>query len=1134
MKGSTSRDDKGNVFLIAVGITALIAVAVVLIARTHKVRIDASIKETLAVELRFAGRTSEAILDAWMAAPNHSQVITALGATEGREWMSPFGDTPCPDPLADPPLTVCWRIRADDPSTPTNEDGITDVDFDDPSTPTIDESILRGGEAERNSKEILVEIIAGCYTSDPADCQRNTSLTRRYEQSVTFQYQLHYDTNHVPLAAIYGSDKTPDDIRCVTDPTYTGVCDDPTATYGPDLLPDDPRCVTDPTYTGVCDGYDERTVIVFTNEDKLNGPLRYSGSGSVMYCGSPEFYRVEVSGIAPDPDNDTIPDDIDDDDGDLIPNVNDTDYSVFPIDIADPGCPNTPEWKDKNGNPNPNRDIIYGGDLLELPEVDATSFSATLQCDVIDFDFRLPLANCSQVIADGHLMAPTSGVSDITIYELILDGSATVYASGDIIICGDIEASGLNPAGGPNVIALVAEGDVVLDPSGQPSICGKDVVPTLTELSSSHDMSLTNVAVLAPNGAIYARNWHLRHHSSGGPTLSLDGSVAAKHLGLYGIPTAAGAVTNGWAKNFTYPTDFWQARPSWWPGFSGSEWEPIGEVGSGAEVIYQEVDALPTSITVTEGSSTQASLRVNLTTQPSENVTVAITGSMVGSGLTVVPQTLTFTTSNWHSPKTVLVDAASHDDADRNDGFTTLSLAATGGDYTGLSTDVAVTITDNDVPGLLMPRDTVIVSEGATADFDVRLATQPSATVTVNVVSADLTAATVTPPTLTFSTTDWDTDQTVTIRGEDDTDQTNENTIVTLTAHNGGYDAISDTIDVSVADDDAPPLTVSISDTSAVEGSPLIFTVTLSSVHTQPVTVTWGSGRMSDTAYAYVDYTLPNPVPPVTIIAGSTSATFNIPTIDNTQPNSDKIMTVELLTANSGVTLGTSTAQGTITDDDVIEMLIAPDAIVIPDDSGHAGSFAVSLSSAPAVDVTVSITSSPAQLVMNSATLTFTTSDWDTPQQVRVNDGYSSGEPQTTLTLDAGGGSTDEVLVYIVDNEDANAEHPILGLPLITDWSAPGRARNVRLTCDIPNGAATITWARPVLHARTEAGYEVSGSDSGGTSVSAITRRETAERRLELDFAPQGTLTLTVTGFNFNRDNLARQDSNPLTVDLTC
>ena len=153
---------------------------------------------------------------------------------------------------------------------------------------------------------------------------------------------------------------------------------------------------------------------------------------------------------------------------------------------------------------------------------------------------------------------------ELTIDQLVVEGSVTIYAEGDIIICGDIETRGTNPAGGPNVVALIAEGDVILDPSGDTTgqyPCWDDLPSAPAELNTSHNLTLTNVAVLAPEGAVYARRWHLPHAATGGPTLTIEGSIAAKHLGLYGIPDqTTGTITSGWAKTFTYPTDFSSLR----------------------------------------------------------------------------------------------------------------------------------------------------------------------------------------------------------------------------------------------------------------------------------------------------------------------------------------------------------------------------------------------------------------------------------------------------------------------------------------------------------------------------------------------------------------------------------------------
>ena len=216
-----------------------------------------------------------------------------------------------------------------------------------------------------------------------------------------------------------------------------------------------------------------------------------------------------------------------------------------------------------------------------------------------------------------------------------------------------------------------------------PPGCADD---TLRELNTSHNLTLTNVAVLAPNGGVYARRWHLPHASTGGPTLTIEGSIATKHLGLYGIPDqTTGTITSGWAKTFTYPTDFWQARPPWWPGFTGNEWAPVGAPAASSGEAAPEPEPEPgfninpTAVTVTEGSTSIASFEVTLTTQPTVDVTVNVR-LRPSPVLLVTPATLMFTPSNWDTAQDVTVNASGYDDADIIDTTFEVELTAISAD----------------------------------------------------------------------------------------------------------------------------------------------------------------------------------------------------------------------------------------------------------------------------------------------------------------------------------------------------------------------------------------------------------------------------------------------------------------------
>ena len=82
---------------------------------------------------------------------------------------------------------------------------------------------------------------------------------------------------------------------------------------------------------------------------------------------------------------------------------------------------------------------------------------------------------------------------------------------------------------------------------------------------------------------------------------------------------------------------------------------------------------------------------VVLDTQPSGDVMVAITSN--NADVTVMPESLIFTTSDWNQPQTVAVTAAG--DADATDDTATLTHKASGSDYSATAT-VTVTVTDLD------------------------------------------------------------------------------------------------------------------------------------------------------------------------------------------------------------------------------------------------------------------------------------------------------------------------------------------------------------------------------------------------------------------------------------------------------
>ena len=215
----------------------------------------------------------------------------------------------------------------------------------------------------------------------------------------------------------------------------------------------------------------------------------------------------------------------------------------------------------------------------------------------------------------------------------------------------------------------------------------------------------------------------------------------------------------------------------------------------------------PTSLTVEEGDATGETYTVKLATEPSEEVTVTVSGhsgtDLTLSGLSPT-STLTFTTANWNTAQTVTVKAA--DDADGTDDAVTLAHAASGGNYEDVSAELKVTVTDDDRAIVFSPTSLTVVEEDTTgASYTVKLATEPSDTVTVTVTGHDSTDLTVdglsAADTLTFTTTDWNTPRTVTVKAGDDADGDDYTATLTHTASGGNYADVSADLKVTVTHD---------------------------------------------------------------------------------------------------------------------------------------------------------------------------------------------------------------------------------------------------------------------------------------------------------------------------------------------
>ena len=419
----------------------------------------------------------------------------------------------------------------------------------------------------------------------------------------------------------------------------------------------------------------------------------------------------------------------------------------------------------------------------------------------------------------------------------------------------------------------------------------------------------------------------------------------------------------------------------------------------------------PASLTVGEAGVGRYTVRLNAA--PTADVTVAISSS--NPDVTVMPNSLTFTSSNWETEQTVDVTAA--EDADAADDTANLRHRPSGGGYgSGQNKDLIVTVTDYDTAGLMLSTTTLTVDEAGQNTYTVKLQTEPTVTVTVTVSSDDPGAATATVSgsTLRFTASNWDTEQTVTVAGVDDGDSANETVTVTNTASGGEYAGVTASVRVTVDDDDKPGITFTPASLTVGEAGVGRYTVRLNAAPTSDVTVAISSSNP--------DVTVNTSSLTFTTVNYATNQRVTVTAAEDADAADD---TANLTHRPSGGGYGSGQNKDlivTVTDYDTARLMLSVTFLDV--DEGGQNTYTVKLQTQPTTTVTVTVSSDDTDAAtVSGPTLRFTTSNWDTEQTVTVrgvNDGDSDDETVTITNTASGGeyaGVTASVTVTVDDDD---------------------------------------------------------------------------------------------------------------------
>ncbi|MEM7647917.1 MAG: Ig-like domain-containing protein [Cyanobacteria bacterium P01_A01_bin.70] len=324
--------------------------------------------------------------------------------------------------------------------------------------------------------------------------------------------------------------------------------------------------------------------------------------------------------------------------------------------------------------------------------------------------------------------------------------------------------------------------------------------------------------------------------------------------------------------------------------------------------------------TQVDESGTTDTFTVVLNAQPLSDVELEIfsntkTKSKVPDEATFTPTTLTFTAADWNKAQTVTVTGVD-DDLDDGDQTTTLSIGVVDGNsddaFDNLKNQtVTITTVDDDTAGITLVQSggSTAVTEGGTTDtYTVVLDSQPTDAVTIALKSGKQVQ--VDQKSVTFTTTNWDQAQTVTVSAIDDTAIEGNHTgtiAANVISKDDNYDDIKlGALSVAVTDNDIQTVNLAVSTNSGAEaeGTTITVTATADDAVSGDQTLTLNVAGLNLTPE---DYRLSDSV--LTILNGQTTATTTFTIVDDALSEGAETALLSLSNPSAGLLLGTTTKQ---------------------------------------------------------------------------------------------------------------------------------------------------------------------------------------------------------------------------------
>jgi hypothetical protein len=461
-----------------------------------------------------------------------------------------------------------------------------------------------------------------------------------------------------------------------------------------------------------------------------------------------------------------------------------------------------------------------------------------------------------------------------------------------------------------------------------------------------------------------------------------------------------------------------------------------------------------------------ATFSIALGKEPTSEVTISLASSDTSEG-NVAPASVTFRTNNWNTPQTVTVTGV---DDDQN--YSIITGAAVGGNFDGSNPpDVSVTNVDNDTAGIsVSPTGGLQTDEtGGTDSFTVVLDSEPIADVTLNLSSDNTAEGNVFPISLTFTHTEWNDPQTITVTGVPDSIDDGDLAFTVITSavasDDGKYNGL-DPADVSVVNLNVIIAGIVVTPIAGLFTTELAgiatFEVYLLSAPTANVVIGLSSSNLdegsvdpSSLTFTDADWHIP--------------ITVTVTGVDDSIDDGNQDYAIITAPAVSGDAEygGFDPPDVSVTneDDDGIGISIQPTSGLMTDESGGVDTFWVVLDTEPTGSVSIPLTSGNTDEVQVSpASLAFSPSDWSDLKTVTVtgiDDDVDDDDQPFTIITGAAEGSGDYVGVNPIDVSGTNIDDDIAGITidptigLVTSESGKQSSFTIVLDSE-PNDSVTI------------------------------------------------------------------------------